>query len=702
MSLASIIAFAAALYAGVLAAAVAWHERRSLVHWSFAAGMLALAVESAFVGLSARGGAIESVVHWQGLGLLALAFLPGCWLFFSLSYARGNYREFLARWQLVLLVAFLAPLSLALSLRDELILGADKATGTEQVLLHLGAAGTGLHLMLLLAAVLVLMNLERTYRAAVGTMRWRIKFMVLGLGVLFAARAYTSSQALLFHGGETSLQVVDCGALLLACLLVTRALLRSGQFEVSIYPSHSLLHHSFTVLLAGAYLLIVGVFAKVVALVGGAAAFPLTAFFVLVALVLLTMLLLSDRARLYTKRFVSRHFQRPLYDYRTVWRTFTEGTTRRVEQDELCRAVVRLVSEFFQSLSVSIWLVDERREHLLCAASSSLSASRAGQLALEPADAAEVIAALSAHPEPLDIDACRENWAVPLRLAHPEEFHKGGNRVCVPLLAGGELLGVLMLGDRVGGLLFSEQDLDLLKSVGDQAAACLLNIQLSQRLAQAKQLEAFQAMSAFFVHDLKNTGSTLSLMLQNLPVHYQDPQFREDALRGISKTVTHINDVISRLTVLRHELAIQAVDCDLNELVSDTLKTQAQPPGPELVQELRPLPRLRLDPAQIQRVLTNLVLNAREALGPGGRIRVETSQRNGWAVLSVSDTGCGISPEFIRHSLFRPFQTTKKRGIGIGMFHSKMIVEAHRGRIEVESQLGRGTSFHVLLPLAAT
>ncbi len=700
MSAAIILAFAAFLCAGGLAVAVVWHERRSLIHWSFAAGMLALAVESLFFGLSANTEVPDTTAYWQILGMVAMSFLPGFWLFFSLTYARGNYREFLARWQLVLIAAFIAPVVLALTFREEILLAVGKPPGAAHLMLRLGFAGTGLHMLLLLSAVLVLMNLERTFLASVGTMRWRIKFMILGLGVLFASRAYTSSQALLFHGGELSQQGVNSGALLVACLLMARALFRTGQFDISIYPSQSLLHHSFTILLAGAYLLIVGVFAKVVTFFGGDAAFPLKAFFILVALVLLTVLLLSDRARLYTKRFVSRHLQRPIYDYRTVWRTFTEGTARCLEQTELCGAVVKLISEVFQSLSVTIWLVDDRKERLVYAASTSLSAAKAGPLTLEPADAAAVIAAMRVHLDPIDIDSSKETWAVPLRRSHPEEFRKGGNRICVPMVAGGELLGILTLGDRVAGVPFSVQDLDLLKAVNDQAGASLLNIRLSQRLSQAKQLEAFQAMSAFFVHDLKNTASTLSLMLQNLPVHYQDPQFREDALRGISKTVTHINDVISRLTILRHDLAIQAVECDLNELVIDSLKGQQQASGVELVQELGSLPRIRLDPAQIQRVLTNLVLNAGEALGPGGIIRVQTSQRNGWVILGVSDNGCGMSADFIQRSLFRPFQTTKKKGIGIGMFHSRTIVEAHRGRIEVESELGKGSVFRVLLPIS--
>jgi len=188
-------------------------------------------------------------------------------------------------------------------------------------------------------------------------------------------------------------------------------------------------------------------------------------------------------------------------------------------------------------------------------------------------------------------------------------------------------------------------------------------------------------------------------MLQNLPVHYQDPQFREDALRGITKTVNHINDLIGKLNVLRHGLAIQPVDCDLNAVLKEALENYRRMPGIEIQREFHPLPQVRLDPSQIQKVVTNLVLNAKEALAQGGHITIETNRRDGWAVMSVADDGCGMSPDFMQTRLFRPFQTTKTKGIGIGMFHCKMIVEAHRGRIEVESEPGKGTRFNVLLPL---
>jgi putative PEP-CTERM system histidine kinase len=553
--------------------------------------------------------------------------------------------------------------------------------------------------MLLVAAVLVLMNLERTYSAAVGTLRWRIKFVIMGLGLIFAARVYTSSQALLYSAATPGPGVFNSGALLMGCLLISISFLRSSLSGVEVYPSLAVLEKSVTVLLAGAYLLVIGVLAKLIVYLGGDTTFPVQALFVLLALIGLGLLLASDRARFIVRRFVSRHFDRPFYDYRTLWRSFSERTSSIVDEAAYARELANLISDAVQTLSVSVWLQQPGSGRMALAASTSLPQSHvANSYGIDDclADAAQYVAK---HPDPFALEDSRETWVEELKKRNPDIFEKGGQRVFVPLLGKGQFLGMLIIGDRVNGIPFSVEDFELFKSLGSQAASGLLNLRLTRQLLQAREMEAFQTMSAFFVHDLKNTASTMSLMLQNLPTHFEDPAFRGDALRAIGKSVERINDLIGRMTLLRQRLELQPVESDLNQVVTEALDSLKGVTDGGFVRSLTPLPELLIDPAQIQKVVVNLLLNARDATGKTGEIRVETAIDDRWAALSVSDNGCGMSQEFVARSLFRPFQTTKKKGVGIGLFHTKMIVEAHRGRIEVKSEEGKGTTFRVLLPL---
>jgi signal transduction histidine kinase len=157
--------------------------------------------------------------------------------------------------------------------------------------------------------------------------------------------------------------------------------------------------------------------------------------------------------------------------------------------------------------------------------------------------------------------------------------------------------------------------------------------------------------------------------------------------------------MICRLTALRQRPDFKPVEADLNQIVSEALDNLDGMPHVELTKELHPLPMVLADRGQIQSVVTNLLLNACDALGPGGRIRVRTEDLGGSVVLSVADNGCGMSAAFLKDSLFRPFQSTKKKGLGIGMYQSRMIVEAHGASIGVESEAGKGSTFRVTFPV---
>ena len=198
MSSNTVLALAAGMSSAAVATAAACRNQRSLATWCFSAGMLTFALESLFGAIATDALLPQRAAFWGMLGLAAKSFLPGIWLTFSLTYSRANYRDFLLRWRWLLMGAFLVPLlSLAAIYRPFFYVVSYKPPINGWGLM-LDDPAKILNVLVLVSTVLILMNIERTFRAAVGTMRWRIKFLVLGLGVIFGARIYTGSQALLF------------------------------------------------------------------------------------------------------------------------------------------------------------------------------------------------------------------------------------------------------------------------------------------------------------------------------------------------------------------------------------------------------------------------------------------------------------------------------------------------------------------------
>ncbi len=688
-----------ALLALALGIIVLRRAPRHPAHISFGLGMAALALETALATGSSNQFLRFGALDWERARMVASALLIAPWLAFARAYSRGDAVTALPSHLRSLLALALVPPCLALVFHGGLVQLAS-VPNTGRLYPQLGWTGMALELFLLFGSIAILTQVERTFRGSVGIMRWRIKYMVLGVAVLFGYRLFAASQALLYQAPDAPTSRASTAALLVACILISVALARGSVFDVDVYPSQTLVYGSLTVLIAGTYLLVVGVLSHLVSRFGGDSSFPFKSLLILVALTGLAMMLLSDRFRQRLKWFVSRHLRRPVYDYRQVWNTFTTRTTSMVDEAAFCRAVTTWVSETFQSLSASVWIVDEAGDHLRLGGSTALNVAQPGSADIPQTDIKRALDALGERHEPIVIDPETTAWTGALLRLHQGVFQEGGRPVAQPLAAGGRVLGVLALGDRVGGVPFTTEELDLLRCIGDQIAASLLGLQLSAQLLRNKEMEAFQTMSAFFVHDLKNTASTLSLTLQNLHEHFSDPAFRDDALRAVGKSVQHLNGLIARLSQLRQELKVEPVPGSLLDTVQSTLAAFAPPPNLRVTLALEPVPPVLLDADQIQKVILNLLINAREALGPRGEIRVVTASDREWASVTVSDNGCGMSPEFLRRSLFRPFQTTKKNGLGIGMFQSKMIIEAHRGRMDVESTPGQGTSFRVRLPLA--
>ena len=688
-----LLPFAAGLASLLLAVVSLVRRRPTAAGWLFAAGMLALGLDSIFTGLSLRAARSGDVLAWLTPVFVAKSVAPVVWLAFALIYSRSNYTEFLARWRPVLAVLGVFPLVVMATVMVQQSSG----ISTDLWWLRPGLPTMAVNVIYLTALVLILVNLEQTFRATVGTMRWQIKLVIVALAVVFGVRLYVRTQAILFSAPDVAFWSAESSALLIGCVLLAVAYARTGLAEIDVYPSLAVLRSSLTIVVVGAYLLVVGVLAQVVARFGGAELFQFQTVVVILGIAGLAVLLLSDRARQRLHALSVRHFSKAQHDSVRIWTLFSRRLGAVADQRGVCAAAAKLVSETFDVLSVTVWLEEDGKDRLMVAASTARSIID-GDGAEADDSSSSVIAGLQTLRAAMDLDHAREPWAEAFRGLNPTTFPAGGSRICVPLRAGERVVGALVLADRVNAAVYSVEELELLQCIGDHITSILMNLRLANEVARSRELDAFRLMSAFFVHDLKNAAASLNLTLKNLPVHFDDPAFRQDALRTIGNTAQRIDDMIARLSALRQAPEAARIDEDLNQLVDDALDKVSDWAEITLTKELKPLPRIVADRDQIQSVVTNLVLNARDAVGRDGTIHVRTHSQGTRVLLSVMDNGCGMSDTFVRQSLFRPFQSTKKKGLGIGLFQCRAIVQAHGGGIHVESEVGKGTTFLVSLP----
>jgi signal transduction histidine kinase len=224
--------------------------------------------------------------------------------------------------------------------------------------------------------------------------------------------------------------------------------------------------------------------------------------------------------------------------------------------------------------------------------------------------------------------------------------------------------------------------------------------EMIRKEGEQKQFESFARLSAVLTHDLKNQILSLSLLVNNMERKFHREGFREDAMRTLSETVNNLQNLVSKLSDPRTPTKRIREKSNVTMLVERVLqRTAAQATNKYKVStQLTPELFATVDGKAIERVIENLIINALEAMPDGGSLRVVTRVENGNAIVAVADTGKGMTEEFVRDRLFHPFATTKKKGIGLGLYSCRDIVEQHNGRIEVSSKLDTGTEFRIVLP----
>jgi putative PEP-CTERM system histidine kinase len=220
-------------------------------------------------------------------------------------------------------------------------------------------------------------------------------------------------------------------------------------------------------------------------------------------------------------------------------------------------------------------------------------------------------------------------------------------------------------------------------------------------LAESRQFEAYNRLTAFLMHDLKNSVAQLQLLVTNAARHKRNPEFIDDAIGTIANTVERMTRLIEQLRGSASDSRMQPVV--VHELVSLAVaRCAARVPLPKLDVDEQPV-TVRADPERLTSVLEHVIRNAQEATPEHGRVSVGLRTDSQEISIVVEDSGCGMPAEFIRERLFQPFDSTKgAKGMGIGAYQAREYVRMLGGRVEVQSSPGKGTRFAIVLPRVVT
>lgn len=546
----------------------------------------------------------------------------------------------------------------------------------------------------LLYAVLGLALVEQLFRNTPIEQRWGIKYLCFGLGALFVFDFYLYTDALLFHRLDGSIWSARGFVNAMAIPLIGITAARNPDWSLQVFLSRRMVLHSTTLFSAGLYMLLMALAGYYIKLYGGEWGGVLQIAFLFGAIIVLAALLFSGQFRARTKVFLNKHFFSYRYDYREEWlRMIGLLADKRVDKP-LSERVIWTLAEIVESSGGLLWVRSEKGDYRYKARFNC-------QHPVEPAiDANEPMAPFMENQRwVINIDEFRVAPDVYGDLVLPDWVLDNADAwLIVPLVHDARLLGFVMLLQPRAPQSLNWENLDLLKTVGMQAASYLALSEAAEALAEARQFEGFNRLSAFVIHDLKNLIAQLSLVASNAARHKRNPEFIDDAVSTIENSVLKMNRLMVQLKSADVTGENRLVDLvvELRDVVA--AKSNGKP-VPVLKSGIETA-YVSAEPDRLSSVLGHVVQNAQDATPADGEIELVLRVAGDQAIVEVRDTGSGMDADFIKSRLFRPFDSTKGlTGMGIGAYECREVIVALGGQVVVESTPGRGTVFRIMLPI---
>lgn len=619
------------------------------------------------------------------VGLLATLTLAYAWYALVHRLLRGPYGQSMPGivrqglrtfWLVVGIVALLAVLG-----RDALAL---PDGGTFEALVGLATA--------LLALALAAQLARNAPVEGPATLRLLVAAAGTGAGFLALLLA-----VLALAGSVPELLLAVCFAgLALAPVLLLYAYRGRPQWSLVIFVSPEAKSYGSRLLGAVAVLLLVLALVPVVRLQGPAGAGRVAIGLALAIGLPLAFLLFSRRFNARLRVMVSKQLVPWRYDYRTEWLRLIETLVATGEPDTLPERGVKALAQLVGSPAGVLWLRSAEGGGYV---SSATWNTRVWTDARVPADDPSIVfmrerewiidtVELTRRPD-LYGPLARPEWLAP----YPQAL------LLVPLISNQALFGFVVLLQPGTGFRLTFEEIDLLRSSGRQVAAFIAQHEADQGLAQARQFEAFNRLTAFVMHDLKNLIAQQSLMVKNASRHKNNPAFFEDAIATIDNSVARMQKLLQQLqsgetSGLRQRVRLGAAVQDAIE------RCRGREPVPQAEGHAADA-QVLIDRERLVQVLAHLIRNAQDACTAQGRVVVRVVPGADSAQVVIADNGCGMDEDFIRNRLFRPFDTTKgSKGMGIGAYQARTFILESGGSLRVTSTPGQGTEFTISLPAA--
>lgn len=543
-----------------------------------------------------------------------------------------------------------------------------------------------------------LVLVEQIYRNTRTDERWRIKLLCLALGTLFVYEFYLYSEAILFLRVNAELWAARgvVAAMLTPFIAISAA--RNPDWSLDIFISRQVVFHSTALLGAGCYLLLMATAGYYIKYYGGSWGAVLQIAFLVGAFFVLAVVLFSGQIRARLRVFISTHFFNHAFDYKREWQRLI-ATLSDSDGPSLEKRVILALSQVVESPGGVLWVRDKDGNFVWRASYGdadfdipALDGSDPLIAYLEKKDAVVNFKEMLSIPEayeglnrPAWVEPCQHAWLL------------------VPLWrTSGEIDGVVLLTDSPTFDVWNMEVMDMLKTTSRLVASYLELESAARALAEARQFEGFNRLSAFVIHDLKNLIAQLSLVVRNAAKYHDNPEFMRDAIKTVEHAVGKMNALMSQLRNSSSVAAAESVD--LHEVLQEAVEARKrQVPAPVYDKVMSPVTVLA-NRQRLASALEHVIHNAQDATGKQGwvkvRLRVEEGQQ---ALVEVEDNGCGMSEEFISTRLFKPFETTKGlTGMGIGAYESREFVRALGGDLIVRSEPGKGSLFTFKIPLAET